>query len=394
MIDIVLVHPEIPPNTGNAIRLAANTGARLHLVRPLGFSLDDKQLKRAGLDYHEYARVAVHDSWSALTDTMRGRRMFAFATSGSRLFTEVRYARDLEADAAVARKIAGRGEDQIAGAREAHESLRLPAERDAQARDFRKAARDERGARVKSEAQAIGDAGGDRHHVLHRAADFHADKVGAVIDAHTPAVQQRRRFAREGSIARSERQRAGQAARDFLGERRSRERAKARLVAQACFRDLMWQLARALLEAFAQPDDRHPASQLLQQLAQSGYRRRREREPRATDGVFQIAGYGDGGRQLEARQVALVAPRAADGCGLRRIARPQRHLQARGEHAADRGAPGASAEHRHPGHGCGINYARLRCAGRAASAPRSAAAAGRAPRRRAARGSPPGSRRA
>ena len=94
MIDVVLVHPEIPPNTGNVIRLAANTGARLHLVRPLGFSLDDKQLKRAGLDYHEYASVAVHDSWSALTETMRGRRMFAFATSGSRLFTEVRYARD------------------------------------------------------------------------------------------------------------------------------------------------------------------------------------------------------------------------------------------------------------------------------------------------------------
>src|SRR5258705_8958232 len=94
MLDVVLVEPEIPPNTGNVIRLAANTGTRLHLVCPLGFSLDDKQLKRAGLDYHEYASVAVHDSWSALTDTMRGRRMFAFATSGSRLFTEVRYARD------------------------------------------------------------------------------------------------------------------------------------------------------------------------------------------------------------------------------------------------------------------------------------------------------------
>src|SRR5438270_12598875 len=92
MIDIVLVHPEIPPNTGNVIRLAANTGARLHLVRPLGFSLDDKQLKRAGLDYHEYACVAVHDSWNALTATMRGRRMFAFATSAERLFSDVRYA--------------------------------------------------------------------------------------------------------------------------------------------------------------------------------------------------------------------------------------------------------------------------------------------------------------
>lgn len=94
MIDIVLVHPEIPPNTGNVIRLAANTGARLHLVRPLGFTLDDKQLKRAGLDYHEYARVEVHASWDALAAAMKGRRMYAFATSAERLFTDVRYAAD------------------------------------------------------------------------------------------------------------------------------------------------------------------------------------------------------------------------------------------------------------------------------------------------------------
>jgi len=94
MLDIVLVQPEIPPNTGNVIRLAANTGARLHLVRPLGFSLDDKQLKRAGLDYHEYASVAVHDSWAALVQTLQGRRLFAFATRAARLFSEVRYARD------------------------------------------------------------------------------------------------------------------------------------------------------------------------------------------------------------------------------------------------------------------------------------------------------------
>jgi tRNA (cytidine/uridine-2'-O-)-methyltransferase len=94
MLDIVLVHPEIPPNTGNVIRLAANTGARLHLVRPLGFSLDDKQLKRAGLDYHEYASVEVHASWSELAAKMQGRRMFAFATSAERLFTDVRYAAD------------------------------------------------------------------------------------------------------------------------------------------------------------------------------------------------------------------------------------------------------------------------------------------------------------
>jgi tRNA (cytidine/uridine-2'-O-)-methyltransferase len=94
MLDIVLVQPEIPPNTGNVIRLAANTGARLHLVRPLGFSLDDKQLKRAGLDYHEYASIQVHASWAALTDVMKARRMFAFATSAQRLFTDARYAPD------------------------------------------------------------------------------------------------------------------------------------------------------------------------------------------------------------------------------------------------------------------------------------------------------------
>jgi tRNA (cytidine/uridine-2'-O-)-methyltransferase len=94
VFDIVLVQPEIPPNTGNVIRLAANTGARLHLVRPLGFSLDDQQLKRAGLDYHEYASLAVHDSWQALRETLRGRRMFAFAAGGQRRFGDVRYARD------------------------------------------------------------------------------------------------------------------------------------------------------------------------------------------------------------------------------------------------------------------------------------------------------------
>ena len=94
MLDIVLVEPEIPPNTGNVIRLAANTGARLHLVKPLGFSLDDKNLKRAGLDYHEYASMAVHDSWQAFATAIHGRRMFAFATKAERLFTDVQFARD------------------------------------------------------------------------------------------------------------------------------------------------------------------------------------------------------------------------------------------------------------------------------------------------------------
>ena len=92
MIDVVLVHPEIPPNTGNAIRLAANTGARLHLVEPLGFDMDDRNLRRAGLDYHEYARVQVHRSWQAVRAALPDRRWFAFTTHATRLYTDVRYA--------------------------------------------------------------------------------------------------------------------------------------------------------------------------------------------------------------------------------------------------------------------------------------------------------------
>ena len=94
MPDIVLVHPEIPPNTGNSIRLAANTGARLHLVRPLGFTLEDKQLKRAGLDYHDLAAVTIHDDWRACRASLAGRRMFAFTPRGQRLYSEVAFRED------------------------------------------------------------------------------------------------------------------------------------------------------------------------------------------------------------------------------------------------------------------------------------------------------------
>jgi tRNA (cytidine/uridine-2'-O-)-methyltransferase len=91
MFNIVLVHPEIPPNTGNVIRLAANTGCALHLIEPLGFSMDDKQLQRAGLDYHEYANVKRHASWSAFVQSAQpnAQRLFAFTTRGSRPFAEV-----------------------------------------------------------------------------------------------------------------------------------------------------------------------------------------------------------------------------------------------------------------------------------------------------------------
>lgn len=86
MFNIVLVEPEIPPNTGNVIRLAANTGCRLHLVEPLGFSMEDKLMRRAGLDYHEYAQVVRHANWQALLDQEQPplERCFAMTTKGSR----------------------------------------------------------------------------------------------------------------------------------------------------------------------------------------------------------------------------------------------------------------------------------------------------------------------
>ena len=87
MAAIVLVHPEIPPNTGNVIRLAANAGAELHLVEPLGFRLDDRELRRAGLDYHEYARLLAHRDWAACRaalDPKRARRWYALTTKSQR----------------------------------------------------------------------------------------------------------------------------------------------------------------------------------------------------------------------------------------------------------------------------------------------------------------------
>lgn len=91
MFHIVLVEPEIPPNTGNVIRLAANTGVRLHLVEPLGFSMEDRLLRRAGLDYHELADVRRHASWPALVAALQPEpsRVFAFTTAGSTRFADV-----------------------------------------------------------------------------------------------------------------------------------------------------------------------------------------------------------------------------------------------------------------------------------------------------------------
>ena len=93
MLDIVLHRPEIPPNTGNVIRLCANTGARLHLIAPLGFALDDARLKRAGLDYHEYARLSVHEDLAAFVAAVNPVRLFAVSTRGTVRYDTIRYGR-------------------------------------------------------------------------------------------------------------------------------------------------------------------------------------------------------------------------------------------------------------------------------------------------------------
>lgn len=88
MFEVVLYEPEIPANTGNIIRLCANTGAQLHLIKPLGFQLDDKKLRRAGLDYHEWVDIKVHDSLPSFFDYSKPERIFALSTKGKKQFTE------------------------------------------------------------------------------------------------------------------------------------------------------------------------------------------------------------------------------------------------------------------------------------------------------------------
>ncbi|GAB3310819.1 tRNA (cytidine(34)-2'-O)-methyltransferase [Luteimonas notoginsengisoli] len=123
MFDVILHQPEIPPNTGNAIRLCANTGARLHLVRPLGFAIDDRQLRRAGLDYHEYARVQVHDSLAAALEAIAPARLFALSTRGARRYDAARFA---QGDAFLfGSETAGLPDDVLATVPEA-QRLRLP----------------------------------------------------------------------------------------------------------------------------------------------------------------------------------------------------------------------------------------------------------------------------
>jgi len=91
VFEVVLYQPEIPPNTGNIIRLCANTGASLHLIRPFGFELEDRRLRRAGLDYREWSRVQEHDSLDAFRLTVRPRRIFAFTTKATTLYARVTF---------------------------------------------------------------------------------------------------------------------------------------------------------------------------------------------------------------------------------------------------------------------------------------------------------------
>lgn len=91
MFNVVLYEPEIPPNTGNIIRLCANTGCRLHLVGPLGFSISDARLRRAGLDYHEFAKIEQYQSFTDFESRNRGAELVAFSTRGSRPYSDIRY---------------------------------------------------------------------------------------------------------------------------------------------------------------------------------------------------------------------------------------------------------------------------------------------------------------
>lgn len=92
MFHIVLYEPEIPPNTGNIIRLCANSGSQLHLIHPLGFQLDDRKLRRAGLDYHEWADIRDHPDLEAFIDTVKPTRLFACSTKGEANYSEIRFA--------------------------------------------------------------------------------------------------------------------------------------------------------------------------------------------------------------------------------------------------------------------------------------------------------------
>jgi hypothetical protein len=256
-----------------------------------------------------------------------------------------------QADAAVARQVAGAGQDQVAHAGQAHEGFGLAAQRRAQAGDFGQAARDQGGARIQAQAQAVGGAGGDGQDVLHGAADFHADQVVAGIHAHAAAVHQPPPRARAARPSGRHRQRAGQAARHFLGERGAGQGRARHALAQHFAHHLVRQQAGAVFETLAQPDDvrdrpplscsssgRRPATG--QAAISSGVvRRRRDMGEAASKSALTRRPAAADGR---AGSRCFRAPRG--GGHLLGIAAPQQHVVAGGQRDRDRGAPGAGAE--------------------------------------------------
>lgn len=127
MLHVILFRPEIPPNTGNVIRLCANAGASLHLIRPLGFELDNAKMRRAGLDYHEFVNVSVHDGLAACLAALQQPRLFAFTSHATRRYTEARFA---DGDALLfGRETSGLPEDVLQSIPET-QRLRLPMQPD------------------------------------------------------------------------------------------------------------------------------------------------------------------------------------------------------------------------------------------------------------------------
>ena len=123
MLHVVLFEPEIPPNTGNIIRLCANTGVNLHLIEPLGFDMDEKKLRRAGLDYHEVERLTIHKNWQAFKDSVQPKRCYALTTKGVKNHTEVAF----EKDDAIVMGPETRGlPDEILDSLEQDEKIRIP----------------------------------------------------------------------------------------------------------------------------------------------------------------------------------------------------------------------------------------------------------------------------
>lgn len=127
MLHVILYQPEIPPNTGNVIRLCANAGASLHLIRPLGFELDHAKLRRAGLDYHEFVNVQAHDDLAACLDVLHAPRLFAFTSHATCRYTDARFA---DGDALLFGRETSGLPDAVLAMIPAEQRLRLPMQPD------------------------------------------------------------------------------------------------------------------------------------------------------------------------------------------------------------------------------------------------------------------------